>query len=178
MYVCWVYVALETGPRASSMVGKCSINYYTQDRKVPLKTEGICLIIWSRTPFSLICSKPQGGTLCFNCSSHFSILYHIWPQESTKLAVEKLLLLLPRVDEISQRDEKHFTGGNPIPQEVTVHSQQISGRVELPCAVVSTALCHSWASIFRETPSLAHQPFVFYPGVKEGSPQKEHLNQC
>jgi hypothetical protein len=36
--------------------------------------------------------------------------------------VEKLLLL-PRVDEISQRDEKLFIGDNPIPQEITVHSQ-------------------------------------------------------
>lgn len=92
--------------------------------------------------------------------------------------MEKLLLLLPRMDEISRRDEKHFTGDNPIPQEVTVHSQQLSGRVELPCAVVNTALCHSWASIFREALSLVPQPFVFYPGVKEGSPQKEHPNQC
>ena len=92
--------------------------------------------------------------------------------------MEKLLLLLPRVDEISRRDEKHFTGDNPIPQEVTVHSQQLSGRVELPCAVVNTALCHGWASIFREALSLAPQPFVFYPVGKEGSPQKEHPNQC
>lgn len=81
--------------------------------------------------------------MCFNCSSHFSVLYHIWPQESTKLAVEKLCLLLPRVDEISQRDEKHFTGDNLVPQEITVRGQQLFGRVEPLCAVVNTVLCHS-----------------------------------
>lgn len=45
--------------------------------------------------------------------------------------MEKLPLLLPRVDEISQREEKHFTGDNLIAQEVTVLGQQLSGRVEL-----------------------------------------------
>lgn len=142
------------------MVGKCSTNCYTQARKVLLKIEGICLlIILSHTSFSLhlICSKPQGETLCFNCSSHFSILYHIWPQESTKLAMEKLFHLFPRVDEISQRDEKHFTGDNLIPQEITVHCQQLLGRVEVLCAVVNTALYHSWARIFMK-PHLSSTP--------------------
>lgn len=92
--------------------------------------------------------------------------------------MEKLPLFLPRVDEISQRDEKPFTGDNPIPQEVTLHSQQLSGRAELLCAVENIALCHSWARIFRETLSLAQQPFGFYPGVKEGFPQKGRSNQC
>lgn len=70
--------------------------------------------------------------------------------------MEKLLPLLPRVDEISQRGERLFTGDNPIPQEITVHSQQLFGKGELLCAVVNAAFYHSKASSLQSLLALAH----------------------